>query len=176
MTIDRVKKLQQAIAEGGENVFEIVPLTLRNVIKERAWEKRKDGEGKEFTSFEAFAAHRLWQGLETPIDELRLFCRKHGDVLKLIDGEVTAAPQHVGRGHSSNNVSPIYGNNPTYTLKRLKRDRPDLADKVVAGELSANAAAIEAGFRKKLTPFEQVLKLWPKLSKSERHRVWESKC
>jgi hypothetical protein len=32
-------------------------------------------------------------------------------------------------------------------LKRLKRDRPDLADKVAAGEMSANAAAIEAGFR-----------------------------
>jgi hypothetical protein len=38
-----------------------------------------------------------------------------------------------------------------YDLARLKRDRPDLAEKVIAGELSANAAAIEAGFRKKPT-------------------------
>ena len=35
----------------------------------------------------------------------------------------------------------------TYALKRLKRDRTDLFDKVIAGELSANAAAIEAGFQ-----------------------------
>jgi hypothetical protein len=31
------------------------------------------------------------------------------------------------------------GNNPTYTLRRLKRDNPELADRVVRGELSANA-------------------------------------
>ena len=36
----------------------------------------------------------------------------------------------------------------TYTLRRLKRDRPDLLDRVAAGELSANAAAVAAGFRK----------------------------
>lgn len=31
-------------------------------------------------------------------------------------------------------VTLIRGNNPTYALKRLKRDRPDLAAKVVAGD------------------------------------------
>jgi hypothetical protein len=42
-----------------------------------------------------------------------------------------------------------YGNSRADTIARLHRDRPDLAQKVEAGELSANAAAIEAGFRKK---------------------------
>jgi hypothetical protein len=37
------------------------------------------------------------------------------------------------------------GNSASYTLARLKRDYPELAERVVAGELSANAAAIEAG-------------------------------
>ena len=37
----------------------------------------------------------------------------------------------------------------TYTLARLDRDRPDLAEKVRSGELSANAAAVEAGFRRR---------------------------
>jgi hypothetical protein len=32
------------------------------------------------------------------------------------------------------------------TLARLKRDRPDLAERVIIGEMSANAAAIKAGF------------------------------
>lgn len=36
----------------------------------------------------------------------------------------------------------------TYTLRRLARDRPDLLDRIQAGELTANAAAIEAGFRR----------------------------
>jgi hypothetical protein len=36
----------------------------------------------------------------------------------------------------------------TYTLRRLARDNPGLLDKVESGELSPNAAAIQAGFRK----------------------------
>lgn len=32
--------------------------------------------------------------------------------------------------------------------KRLKRDKPNLWDQVVAGDMSRNAAAIAAGFRK----------------------------
>jgi hypothetical protein len=47
-------------------------------------------------------------------------------------------------------VSPKRGTGRTYTLRRLKRDRPDLAAKVTAGEISANAAALEAGIRKKI--------------------------
>ena len=41
------------------------------------------------------------------------------------------------------------GNSESYTVRRLKRDRPELAEKVIEGEMSANAAAIEAGFRTK---------------------------
>ena len=40
------------------------------------------------------------------------------------------------------------GNSSSHTLKRLKRDNPELAEQVVRGELSANAAAIQAGFRR----------------------------
>ena len=36
----------------------------------------------------------------------------------------------------------------TYALRRLKRDRPDLADEVIAGRISAHAAAVQAGFRR----------------------------
>jgi hypothetical protein len=56
-----------------------------------------------------------------------------------------------GRGHkTSDNVTRFQrGNQRAYILARLHRDRPDLAQRVEAGELSANAAAIEAGFRKK---------------------------
>jgi hypothetical protein len=53
------------------------------------------------------------------------------------------------------------------TLARLDRDRPDLAAKVRAGELSANAAAELAGFRRKLTPFEQIMRLLPRLTDDE---------
>jgi hypothetical protein len=41
------------------------------------------------------------------------------------------------------------GESAAYALARLKRDAPDLAEKVIHGDVSANAAAVEAGFRNK---------------------------
>ena len=41
------------------------------------------------------------------------------------------------------------GNSRAYTLTRLKNERPDLFERVVAKELTANRAAIEAGWRKR---------------------------
>ncbi len=41
------------------------------------------------------------------------------------------------------------GTSESYAIRRLKRDHSELAEKVVSGEMSANAAAIQAGFRKK---------------------------
>ncbi|MGA9240509.1 MAG: hypothetical protein WBW03_00805, partial [Silvibacterium sp.] len=54
---------------------------------------------------------------------------------------------------SHDNIMPFarQGTSLSYTLSRLKRKKPDLFMRVVNGELSANAAAIEAGWRKKLS-------------------------
>jgi len=55
-----------------------------------------------------------------------------------------------GRGDRVDNVnSKDGGNSESYALRRLKRDHPELAERVIGGEMSANAAAVEAGFRDK---------------------------
>jgi hypothetical protein len=41
-----------------------------------------------------------------------------------------------------------HGTEQTYTLRRLARDNPELLDRVASGELSANGAAVLAGFRR----------------------------
>jgi len=51
--------------------------------------------------------------------------------------------------HDSDNVTISRGNTLSYTLDRLSRNHPELYQRVIAGELSSNAAAIKAGFRKK---------------------------
>ena len=89
---------------------------------------------------------------------------------------ITPLPSHGGaRIRGSNAASD--GRGVTYILRRLKRDRPDLLKRVVSGELSANAAAVEAGFRKRPSALEQMQKLWLRLSPAERraHRVWISR-
>lgn len=55
------------------------------------------------------------------------------------------------------------GTGVEYTLRRLARDHEDIFTKVKSGELSANAAAIAAGIRKKPTPAEIVVKTFAKV-------------
>lgn len=55
-----------------------------------------------------------------------------------------------GEERKGDNITLVQrGTHSAYTLARLERDRPELAQRVRKGELSANAAAIEAGFRDK---------------------------
>jgi hypothetical protein len=72
-------------------------------------------------------------------------------------------------------VDNIHGNNerPSGTsrqaaVRRLRKDRPDLLEKVKAGELSANAAAIEAGFRKRVTGLALLRAGWRRADDAER--------
>jgi hypothetical protein len=84
---------------------------------------------------------------KTIADALSL--RKAELVEKLRDGPGgNGANQHKRKSNVRNaNIAPK-SQTAAYNLARLKRDRPDLARRVTAGEMSANAAAIEAGFRK----------------------------
>lgn len=58
-----------------------------------------------------------------------------------------------GRPKKTDNADNVrnkaFGNDPDYALRRLKRDNPELASRVLRGEISAHAAAVEAGFRPK---------------------------
>ncbi len=64
--------------------------------------------------------------------------------MDLID-QVTVAP-HGGDHSKNNNVNlasdkPV-GNERQYALRRLRKDRPDLHERVLAGELSPHAAGL----------------------------------
>lgn len=59
------------------------------------------------------------------------------------------------------------GTSKEYAYRRLARGRPDLLARVRKGELSANAAMIEAGFRKVPTPLEIITRLLPRLQPNE---------
>jgi hypothetical protein len=74
--------------------------------------------------------------------------------------------------NQAGNASLIYNPVPQ-VLARLTRDRPDLAERVRAGELSAHAAAIEAGFRKKRARVELSLldQVWKRILKLTPVRV-----
>jgi hypothetical protein len=60
------------------------------------------------------------------------------------------------------------GNSRAYTLNRLRHHAPELFDAVVVRKLSPNAAAVEAGFRRKPTRLETLMRTWRKASDVER--------
>ena len=62
-------------------------------------------------------------------------------------------PDHGGDRRSAEfqvnnvNLKAGGGNAETYTIRRLRRDHPELAERVERGELSAHKAAVKAGIR-----------------------------
>jgi|SRR5215471_15430364 hypothetical protein len=63
-------------------------------------------------------------------------------------GDRRSEKARADQGSDKSDVPTLIGRGRDYDLARLDRDRPDLAARVRAKELSANAAAVEAGFRK----------------------------
>ena len=82
-----------------------------------------------------------------------------------------------GRGNKAidnvNSFTPNQGGNSAiYQLRRIARDAPDIYEAFKQGEFqSVRQAAIAAGVVRVPTPYEQVLKLLPKLSTGEREQL-----
>jgi len=70
-----------------------------------------------------------------------------------------------------NKVRP-QGNSAKAAHRRLRKDRPDILARVLAGEITAHAGMIEAGFRKrksrKLSAVDRLLRLWANATPEER--------
>jgi hypothetical protein len=76
------------------------------------------------------------------------------------------------RGYNITSTPAPRGTDPAYLVSRLKRDAPEVAERLADGEFrSVRAAAIEAGIVKVPTVFERVQKLLPKLTDAERQQL-----
>lgn len=147
-----------------------VPGLVKQVLKTEAWRRREHrGRVFEHARFLDFITAKPMAGCGWPPEKVEALIRDDAETLVM-----WRKATELGAGARTdlhNNVIEVertQGNSKAYTLDRLKREAPHLFQAVCAGELSANAAAIEAGFRKKPTPYEQIQKLIPKLSKAEK--------
>jgi hypothetical protein len=138
-----------------KNDLRLIALTLKGIIKQEKWRKwRWVGEEFECKSLRECLRNHPPRGIGLKNLEVlrRLVCDDY-EVLDMLDA---ALKNPVGR--PSETVYNIHNNRPSGTsieaaLRRLRADeRPiarELHAKVCAGELSAHAAAIAAGYRKK---------------------------
>ncbi len=140
----------------------LVLTSLAEAVEKKVWERLGLRSLREF--IEAPYPNGIGSTAENITTILQLKHRHESGVPALHDrleqmrasvwGELNPALGAVGRPtHKGDNITITptteRGTEATYTLRRLKRDAPALAQRVLDGELSANAAAVEAGFRKK---------------------------
>lgn len=158
-----VNSLARSLASG--SALANVPSLLKKVIAEQMWRERFVTQTKQvitFKSFREFVEADPPEGLKANVNLLLRICADYEDMeaVSMISTEVggnKGAP--IGNSNATKtNVSntniclgedkPTRGDTTDYTVRRLSKQRPDIHAKVIAGELSPNAAAIEAGFRK----------------------------
>lgn len=135
-------------------------------------------------TFREFIEAPLFKGLGEKLSDIeRLIADDDEAVVRL--RELIVAPKHLHKvkNDDADNVSIIpdlftpavpakkkadAGNSRAYTLVRLKNERPDLFERVCAKELTANRAAIEAGWRKKDNPIDVAKRAIGKMDAAQR--------
>ena len=156
-----VKELQFALRDGMGGL-KLIPGLVKMVVRENFWHERNVaqlGSVVKFESFSAFVTGELPQGLDTDIDTIKRLCEKDKEALDLID---RAIQNPNGGDRKSTDYISVYdihtdnthtdrpaGTSAAASIRRLRKDRPDLHQSVIAGDLSPHAAAIQAGFRRR---------------------------
>jgi hypothetical protein len=164
--------------------YQHAPAAITVVLRKDCWRRRYDKRLKrviEFDRFEDFVTTPPLEGLGASIDLLRKMCQDDIEACDLID-RVTAGrwggdrkSEHAIKDANSNldELEKPTGTTRRYALRRLRKDRPDLHARVLGGELSANAAMVEAGFRRKPSTVETLIKTWDRATSEERSAFLE---
>jgi hypothetical protein len=141
---------------------------LLAVIEWRDWEKAKNCLGVPMSFLEYMTTPWADGGIDWSVENLKVIMQlRHRNenhvpvALKMAElrefvreqiARVEIALPKPGGDRTKEQVRianlPARQDDSRYALQRLKRDRPDIAEKVIKGEMSPHAAAVQAGFRK----------------------------
>jgi hypothetical protein len=159
---------EQALRHGSISLHQF-PGLLRRVIEERLWERRRvPGHGEvELPSLRELITAKPLLGWGQDPKRIEAVIRDDPETLTLWRRAMKGKPGPKSGDIVTQTHTPK-GNSRSAALDRLDREHPSLYARVVAGELSAHAAAIEAGFRKQRTPLDQLRHWWAKATPGER--------
>lgn len=140
-----VARLADIIARGDFALSNVAD-SLKAIIRDGSWQDfvTKLGKQVHHERFVDFVTTPPLDGLGTDVRTLSRIVADDPEAPSLLD-EAVRNPRGV---HAGNNVpGRPEGNSRAKALRRLRDQRPDLHDEVIAGHLSAHAAAVRAGFR-----------------------------
>lgn len=168
-----VKSLQAALGRAETNL-DVIPRLVGRVIREEAWRHWIDGDHGEFkpTDFRLFltAPKPAGCGAQLPVIERALkgtdAWEPYLEAIRGRPGNPTGANQwsNGNRNIVTVSISPTStpeviplprrdysreaksGNSVSYAVRRLRKHRPELYERVKAGEMTAHRAMVEAGF------------------------------
>lgn len=168
--------------DGGVTRLADFPGLLKKMIECRVWESRKvRGKLIEFKSLREMVTSKIvdggWQEdpkkIEAVIKDDPEVLTMWREKMKCQGGDRRSELAKSKGDNVTDRKETPKGNSKAYTLSRLKRETPDLFQAVCDGELSANAAAIKAGFRKKPTPLEIIKREWKKATTEQQAEFLE---
>ena len=149
--------LQNYVATGTDDL-DMVTNLVGKVIESGSWREftTPNGFPVAHSTFQSFVTADRWDGLGTSRDALVAWVREQDPaVADLVErawrDEVPAAQDYGTNRHSTPRESGTHSSgrrDADSILARLKRDDPETAQKVINGELTANAAARSKGWRK----------------------------
>jgi hypothetical protein len=138
-----IKKAMQAGDNQGDLKY-VIAESLKNLLEGQQWL-----HGSDVRIFEEFCQEHL--GCRAK--DLLQICRHDTYVVSLINEALKINHQGIRRVKAKEFIDRPSGTSREQALRRLKKDRPELYDKVVKGQLSAHEAMVKAGFRK---PYKSV--------------------
>ena len=158
----------------GCSKLDSIPALIRRIIENRAWECRqvKMRGVVQLANLREMITRKPMEGWGEDPNKIEALLKHDPEVLvmwreAMKDKDYDRGNQHSG-GRDDNIIPANQGTSRSYTVSRLQRESPALFAQVVAKTLSANAAAIQAGWRKKPTVVDQFAALWKKATKDQR--------
>ena len=158
----------------GCSKLDSIPALIRRIIENRAWECRqvKMRGVVQLANLREMITRKPMEGWGEDPERIEGLIRNDAETLVMWREAMKVETQTRGNRYKSRDDDNINlsskGTSRSYTVSRLQRESPELFKQVVAKTLSANAAAIQAGWRKKPTVVDQFAALWKKATKDQR--------
>ncbi len=153
-----------------KNKLEAVPRMLKTILQEHSWREWRwmDIDVKAST-VDLYIERDPPNGLGIGLQLFRRLIQDDRTALALLDEAMQRPTGRPSESVDNINTKRPDGTSVDYTIRRLRKDEDhaDIYVRWLGGEISANAAAIAAGYRQKPTPLEQAKKLISKLSKPD---------
>ncbi len=145
-----VEALGSALREGGHAVG-TVPGLLKRILVEQSWREfvTQRGEHVRHERFVDFVTAAPLRGIGASVDLLKRILADDTEAIDLLDRALQARRGNPGNLNNMKVSEGAYprGTSKEYALRKLRKDSPELHAEVVAGNLSAHAAMVKAGFR-----------------------------